>query len=221
MGCAVLQKPVRPGHLLRKLLGPRYFTPLGRAWRAFFVSLPAVVDSVPALAANARVLEVGGGDGLLMNTLCTRFPELKATIIDIQPEVGSALGAAIRPRVELLGGTSLRAYAALGRATPELVVLCDVLHHVPPAQRPTFFADLARVVGPSTLLFVKDVRPGSPRALLGYLADRFITGDRDVAPLDEAEVERLAQRHFPWLTPRRTALFARDAPNYSIVFSPG
>jgi 2-polyprenyl-3-methyl-5-hydroxy-6-metoxy-1,4-benzoquinol methylase len=210
---------VRLGHLVRKLLGPRYFKPLGRAWRSLFVSLAEVVESVPALSPHARVLEVGGGDGQLMNALCARFPQLKATIIDIQAEVGTALDPSVRQRVEVLGGTSVRAYAALERPAPDLVLLCDVLHHVPPAQRAAFLEDLALVVRADTLLFVKDVRPGSPRAYLGYLSDYYITGDRAVSPLAEADVEAMIASQFPWLEPRRTGLHVRDAPNYSIVFS--
>lgn len=216
----MLQRPVRPGYLVRKLLGPRFFKPVGRAWRAFFVSLAEVVDSVPALSPDARVLEVGGGDGLLMNALCARFPHMRATIIDIQSEVGTALDESTRPRVELMGGTTLRAYAALGRPAADVVLLCDVLHHVLPAERRAFLEDLALVVHPRTLVFVKDVRPGSPRAYLGYLADRYITGDRGVCPLAEPDVEALVQSQFPWLKPTRTALHSRDAPNYSIVFAP-
>jgi ubiquinone/menaquinone biosynthesis C-methylase UbiE len=215
----MLQRPVPLGQLARKVLGPRYFKPLGDAWRACFVSLARVVESVPNLPSHAHVLEVGGGEGQLMNALCARFPHVQATLIDISAVAGSALVAGVRERVELLGGMTVRQYAELARPAPDLVVLCDVLHHVPPRQRATFLQDLACVVQPHTRLFIKDVRPGSPRAYLGYLSDRYITGDREVAPLAEADVEALIHQHFPWLTPRRTALHAQDAPNYSIVFA--
>jgi trans-aconitate methyltransferase len=200
------------------LLGPDLFKPVGRAYRAFFVDLAQVAASFPPLPRYARVLEVGGGDGQLLNALLARFPDAHATMIDIAPELGGALAPALLARVDLLPNTSVREYAARGRPQPDVITVCDVVHHIPPEHRVRFFADLRELIGPTTMLVVKDIRPGTPRAYLSYLADRYISGDRNTSLLDEAALEALVKSAIPGLAAERTPLYDRDAPNYAIVF---
>jgi 2-polyprenyl-3-methyl-5-hydroxy-6-metoxy-1,4-benzoquinol methylase len=210
---------VSPGQLVRRVLGPRLFKPLGRLYRSVFVDLDAVSASFPALPPNARVLEVGGGDGQMLSALLARFPDARATMIDVSAQLGGALEPAVRARVEVLPSTSMRKYAELGRPAPDLISVCDVVHHVPPALREEFFGDLARLLGPHTSLVIKDIRPGSPRARLSYLADRYISGDQQVSLIGEDALEALVKRSLPRLRPTRTSLIDRDGPNYAIVFS--
>jgi Methyltransferase domain len=210
---------VTPGQLVRRVLGPRLFKPLGRLYRSVFVDLEAVAASFPALPAKARVLEVGGGDGQMLNALLARFPDARATMIDLSTQLGDALEPTLRERVEVLPGTSVRQYAALGRPAPDLISVCDVVHHVPPALREVFFTDLATLMDRHTTLVIKDIRPGSPRALLSYLADRYVSGDAGVSLIGEDLLEAQVARALPDLRPERTNLFAHDAPNYAISWA--
>jgi 2-polyprenyl-3-methyl-5-hydroxy-6-metoxy-1,4-benzoquinol methylase len=207
-----------PGQFARRLLGPQLFKPLGDAYRAFFVDLNAVAASFPQLSRRASILEVGGGDGQLMNALLARFQEAHATMIDISPRLGDALDKALLARVQLLPNTSIKQYIERGHPPPDLISVCDVVHHVPLDQRVRFFADLRPLIGPDTLLVVKDIRPGTPRAYLSYLADRYVSGDRTVSLLDEAELEALVKSAIPGVQAERTSLYDHDAPNYAIVF---
>lgn len=207
-----------PGKLVRRLLGPRLFQPLGDAYRALFVSLEQVAKSFPTLAAGTHVLDVGGGDGQIVNELLRLYPDIRVTIIDIAAELGGALAPENRPRVTVLPRTSIHDYLALRLPAPDLVSVCDVVHHVPTAQRAQFFAEIANLLRPETPLFVKDIRPGGYRATLACLADRYVTGDRHVTLASEEEMEHLVQSAMPDRTPQRTELFSRDAPNYAIVF---
>jgi hypothetical protein len=207
-----------PGQLARRLLGPELFKPLGDAYRAFFVDLAAVAASFPELPRRASILEVGGGDGQLLNALLARYPSAHATMIDISPQLGGALDRALLARVRLLPNTSIRKYVERGYPPPDLISVCDVVHHVPPAQRVRFFADLRPLIGPGTTLVVKDIRPGSARAYLSYLADRYVSGDRGVRLLDEDALEALVKSAIPGVQAERTALYEQDAPNYALVF---
>jgi 2-polyprenyl-3-methyl-5-hydroxy-6-metoxy-1,4-benzoquinol methylase len=207
-----------PGQFARRLLGPQLFKPLGDAYRAFFVDLSAVAASFPNLPRRASILEVGGGDGQLLNALLARFPEAHATMIDISPRLGDALDKKLLARVQLHPSTSIRQYIERGHPPPDVISVCDVVHHVQPDQRVRFFSDLRPLIGPDTLLVVKDIRPGSPRAYLSYVADRYISGDREVSLLNEDELEALVKSAIPGVQATRTPLHEQDAPNYAIAF---
>jgi 2-polyprenyl-3-methyl-5-hydroxy-6-metoxy-1,4-benzoquinol methylase len=210
-----------PGQVVRKLAGPRLFKPLGRAYRSIFVDLERVVDSVPPLSPGSHILDVGGGDGQVINRLLLRNREVRATMIDIGTQLGGALDPEVQERVEVLPGTSLRDYAARGQSKPDLVMVCDVVHHVPTTMRRGFFEDLALVVGPETRLLIKDINPGTPRALLSYLADRYVSGDKSVQLVSDREIEALVRDSLPQLRAHPTELLRWDAPNYAIVFAAG
>jgi hypothetical protein len=211
---------VSPGQLARRLLGPRLFPRVGRAYRALFVDLERVVDSFPPLPPAGHVLEVGGGDGELLNVLLARHPGLRATLIDLNPGAGGGLRPALRDRVELLSGTSLADWLARSdRRQVDLVVLSDVVHHVPGQERAAFLAQLRGLLERrQTVLVVKDVRRGGWRAWLSELSDRYVSGDRQVRYLVEDEMEALVTASIPGVTATRTALFSRNPPNYCLVF---
>jgi len=206
------------GGIARSLLGERWFPVIGARYRAFFVDLEKVIDSLPPLPQNAQILDVGGGDGAVLNVILGRYPNARATMIDLSTKLGSSLVPERAQRVTMLPGVTLREYQGMDRPRPDLVVISDVLHHIPPAQRPGFFAELRAVIcGNETALFVKDVEPGSWRATAGYLADRYISRDPNVELIGEASLRALLRETFPGATVTSTDLVARDRPNYSVV----
>jgi hypothetical protein len=210
-----------PGGLARSLLGPRRFARVARFYRAIFVDLDAVAACLPDLPRGSQVLDVGGGDGELLNRWLARRPDLRVAMIDPASSVGSALRPELGERVALHPGTSLAAYRRLGPEPPEAVLLCDVLHHVPVTERDAFFAELRALVdGRPVRVIVKEVAPGSLRSWLGWLSDRYVSGDRHVHLLGRAELRALVACHFPDLVARETPLFERDPPNYCIEFAP-
>jgi hypothetical protein len=50
-----------PGQLVRAILGPRLFKPVGELYRSMFVDLERVVESFPPLPRDAWLLDIGGG----------------------------------------------------------------------------------------------------------------------------------------------------------------
>jgi len=209
-----------PGQIARRLLGPRAFRLVGRAYRRVFVDLRKVVESFPPLPEGAEVLDVGGGDGEVVNLLLARFPSVRVTMIDLGENIGTALDSGYRDRVRVLPKTSVEAYAQQGGRVPDVLILSDVLHHIPIDARPRFFEDLASLVrGRAVTLIVKDVAPEGVRSRCAYLADRYISGDRNVAFLSPAELEASVRRAFPAATAAETDLVRRDFPNYALVFA--
>jgi len=210
---------VSPGPLLRRLLGDRWFPILGRLYRRVFVDLRKVVEGFPEVPEGGHILDVGAGDGELMNLLLPLNPGATATLIDVAPQVGGWLRADLRDRVEALPETSVAAYAKRKRPV-DLVILSDVVHHVPLPERPGLLADLRELLGGrAAKLVVKEVEPGSWRAQIYYLADRFITGDRNVRFIRRDEVRRLVQGAVPEAACEETDLYRRNPPNYCLIFS--
>lgn len=199
-----------PGQIVRRLLGPA-FQPVGEVYRRIFVDMAVIADWIAArLPADARVLDVGGGDGYVVKLLLDRRPDICVTMTDVATDVGSFLGPAERARVTLLHGTD----AGTLSGSFDAITLADVVHHVPLAQRPGFLAmlaDLAVRTGAQRII-VKDIRPRGLRAWLALVSDHWITGDRAVVQLGEADMI------LPGWTCSEQAM--PDYPNYCLVFTP-
>jgi SAM-dependent methyltransferase len=76
----------------------------------------------------------------------------------------------------------------------DLVVLCDVLHHVPVAFRQELLDAIRATLAPGGAFVLKEwERTSTPIHWLGYASDRWVTGDRiHYMTRDEAR-ERLAR----------------------------
>jgi hypothetical protein len=203
------------------VLGPRFFPLAGRWYRRIFVDLDEVVRCLPPLPSGALVLDVGGGDGEIVNRLLRQRPDLRIVMLDRNPRLGGSLDDEARRRVVLKAGTSLSEYRGAGGQPPDAVLISDVVHHVPVGEREAFFADVRQVLGDApALVIVKDVEPGHFISWLSLMADRYVSGDRQVALVSQDEVERLAVAALPGFASERTALLARNPPNYCSVFRP-
>lgn len=208
------------GSLARAVLG-KSFPRVGRLYRSLFADLKKVVAAVPVIPPRARILDIGGGDGEVVNELLLRYPDAQVTMIDVSRSAGGALRPELRDRVQVLPGLSVREYAGGNPGPPDLIVITDVIHHIAPAERNGFFAELRELPGASAAtIFIKDVEPGHLRAWLSYLSDRFITGDPNVALVSRAQLRRLVLDAFPGHSVEETRLMQVDSPNYALVFRP-
>jgi hypothetical protein len=210
-----------PGALARRLLGDRAFRVAGRAYRSVFVDLDGEIATIATeIPSNAHVLDVGGGDGEPLDRLLALRPDVRVTTIDVAANVGSWISPVHAARVECRACTTLAEYLASGACLPDVLLLADVMHHVPPTQRPSFLTSIAELLRrqPALRLIVKDVEPGHWRATLGYWSDRYVTGDRDVSPVSRAALVELVRGACGPLAWRETPLYASDPPNYALVF---
>ena len=203
-----------PGQFARRLLG-RHFESVGKVYRRFFVDLDKVVAIFAReLPHGARVLDIGGGDGALIDRLLDRRPDLKISLCDLSPSIGEFLSDANRARVKLLPATRF----ASASGTFDAITLSDVIHHIPVAQRDDFFRSLAGAcpAWQCRKLVLKDIEPGAIRSGLSVLADRYITGDRHVVLFSRTDFAQMAAKYFP--TAKRTSEMA-DWPNYCETLS--
>ncbi len=182
------------GPRVRRLFG-RHERSVAAAYRSLFVDLDAFVRNVHVRVEKVhRILEIGCGDGAISERLVAMYPNATVTAIDICERPGR-LFAGDATRVRFLRAS----VAELRRLDPEpypLVVIADVLHHVPRGERVAFLGDAAKMVASSGIMVLKDwVRRASLVYILGYCSDRFVTGDR-VHYFAENELRELVQELF-------------------------
>jgi 2-polyprenyl-3-methyl-5-hydroxy-6-metoxy-1,4-benzoquinol methylase len=182
------------GPYVRSKLG-RFERPAFDLYRSLFFDLGAFVRELRARApAPRRVLEIGCGPGVVTELLADAFPAADLTGIDICDAPGKLCRNA-SGRTQFLKTTSadLRAH----RPEPfDLVVMSDVLHHVPPAERRTLLEDSRDLASGSAVVVLKEwVRQHTPAYVLGYVSDRFITGD-DIHYMSDGELRELTRNVF-------------------------
>lgn len=209
------------GRALRRLLGAGLSRRAGRYYRAIFVDLDEVARALAsAIPPGARVLDVGGGDGVPLNHLLRIRDDIRVTTIDPAPEVGQWIETEFGGRVVRRARTTLAEFTAGADEPPDVLLMVDVVHHIPPSERVIVFDGIAGLLrrAPGMRVIIKDVEPGSLRARLGYWSDRFVTGDARVSPVSRDEIRALVRATLGPMRIEETGLFDADRPNYALVF---
>lgn len=180
------------GPFIRRMFGP-YERQISEAYRAAFFDIDAFVERMRQWAPNAtKILEVGCGEGAVTERLNAAYPDAEIIAIDITPRLGRLYKGSrdkvrfIRCNVQKIAATEPRQY--------DLVVLCDVLHHVPVAFRQELLDAIRATLAPGGAFVLKEwERTSTPIHWLCYATDRWVTGDRiRYMTRDEAR-ERLAR----------------------------
>lgn len=162
-------------------------------YRARYIDLDSLALELRSLAPASRILEVGCGDGLFTTCLARAFPEADILGIDIAAQPGRLYrGETTRVRFR---SQRVQDVEAADSAPFDLVVVCDVLHHVLPEEQAEFLQLSRRLAGPDGVFVVKEwERRRNLAHFFAWFSDRFITGDRvRFQTLDElhAQVTRL------------------------------
>jgi hypothetical protein len=193
----------------------------GRWYRSIFVDLAREAAALATVIPHgAHLLDIGGGDGEPLNHLLALRPDLRVTTLDPGPVVGQWIEACFDGQVTRLARTSLEEYLTQRRPDPDAILIADVLHHIPKAQRADFLSSVGVLLerAPQVRIIVKDVEPGYWRARLGFWSDRYVTRDLGVSPISREHVARLFEETFGPLRRENTNLFEADRPNYAIAF---
>lgn len=205
------------GPMLRKWMSPRMERRLSGVYRSVFVDLRTVAATLaPVLPDDARILDIGGGDGELLNHLFALRPDLHVTMVDIAPSVGKFVEASHGSRVELQPGTSVEQHLAMSPPPYDAVLVSDVMHHLPGGYRGDFLRAVGASLKPGGSVFVKDVEPGHPVAWLSLVCDHYVSGDRGVVLVSTEELRELAARVLPPHRMSEIGLLAKDRPNYLV-----
>jgi len=166
------------GSGVRSLFGPLE-PAIARIYRGIFIDIGAFADTLSSWVTPTRILEVGCGEGHLTEELSRVFPSASITGIDISPRLGRLFGGN-RSRVTFRN-IPVEQLVAENPAAFDLVIICDVLHHVPVPARAAFLANCAACVAHGGAFVLKDWK--RTRTLiygLCYFSDRFISQDQVV-----------------------------------------
>lgn len=81
--------------LFRKGLGKKFFK-LAIIYRSFFVNLGLVASAVSEfIPSSALVIDIGGGDGMLLNWLLQSRKDICVNMLDIANNIGCLLRFAL------------------------------------------------------------------------------------------------------------------------------
>jgi len=168
---------MRIGSFVRRMFGP-YERHVAEAYRSLYIDISSFVRVTHEWAPRAnKILEVGCGEGAVTERLVMAYPESTVTAIDVTPRVGR-LYRGPRGRVQF----TRCEVQAIARSEPgqyDLVILSDVLHHVPVALRQKLLDAVRTSMAPGgTFVFKEWERRFSAIHCLAYASDRWLTGDR-------------------------------------------
>jgi 2-polyprenyl-3-methyl-5-hydroxy-6-metoxy-1,4-benzoquinol methylase len=206
------------GPFVRRLFGP-YERQVTDAYRRMFVDLDDWTARIGSWMPHAeRILEVGCGEGAMTERLAKRYPHAEITAIDITPRLGR-LYSGDRRRVTFQQAT-IEEIATERPGAFDLIVLSDVIHHVPPSLRTSLLQGIRGALTPGgTFIFKEWIRTGTPIHWLCEASDRFLTGDT-VSYLDAAEVRALLDGVFGSTAVRETRLVRPWKNNVAMLLKP-
>ncbi len=173
------------GAAVRKSLG-RYERPVSDLYRSVFINLEDLAANIRDWSQPKRILEIGCGEGALAELVVRDFPEAEYLGIDIISHLGR-MYVGPQDKVEFRQVTA----EYLANELPgkfDLILINDVMHHVPEALRLGLLAAAKDLLAPEGALIFKDwVRRPSPIHALCYVADVYVGGDKSVRymPMDE------------------------------------
>ena len=142
-------------------------------WRAYQRGMRAQANPlaswlarrVPVPAGARDMLDVGGSHGYFSVVLCRRYPELRATVLDLPDAVEHAAPLlereAMGERVVLRAGDALT--DDLGTDAFDLILIFSLVHHFDDVTNRRLVTRAARALRPGGYLVIGDaVRPASP-----------------------------------------------------------
>lgn len=182
------------GASIRRAFGP-YERQVSEIYRRCFIDLEDLAGCIRDWTAPTSILEIGCGEGALAERLVRDFPDAHYTGVDVIPHLGRMFDGP-QSRVEF------RQIPAeeLAQECPnafDLVVINDVLHHVPDSLRVGILeAAKDLLCDGGTLVFKDWVRRFTPIHLACYVADVYIGGDRNVRYMALSEQRRLLENCF-------------------------
>ncbi|MFI4891523.1 MAG: class I SAM-dependent methyltransferase [Steroidobacterales bacterium] len=165
------------GSFVRRLFGS-YEHRIAAVYRAIYIDMDALIECFLRWQPSAtRILEVGCGEGAVTERLNSAYGGATITAIDITPRVGR-LYRGPRERVRFVQ-CAVQKIAVSEPARYDLVILSDVMHHVPVELRQGLLDSIRAALAPGGLFIFKEwERNIAPIHWLAYASDRWLTGDR-------------------------------------------
>lgn len=182
------------GTAVRSALGPFELAAI-HVYRSAFIDLDSLAVTISTVTPAKRVLEIGCGDGALATALHRALPGAQFLGIDPGMVEPGRMYEGDRNSVEFRRITS----GELIAQHPEpfdLVVVCDVLHHVAEEDRAQLLRDAAALTATGGTVAVKEWERSGRWWWPAYLADRWVSGDSTVRFMPRGELDRMIGQAF-------------------------
>jgi trans-aconitate methyltransferase len=107
-----------------------------------------------------RILDLGGGPGVLAEGMARRWPQAAVTVLDLDPVLLELARAALPANVHVRHGDLASAsWAADTGRGHDLIVIVMTLHYLPAAQARAVYRNALDALAPGGLLVVADLMP--------------------------------------------------------------
>jgi len=142
------------------------------------LTTPEVALRLPMPRGATAMLDIGGSHGYYSVALCRRYPELRATVLDLPDAVAAAAPLLAREgmgdRVVHWADNALT--ADLGHEEYDLILVANLVHHFTESQNRDLVRRCSRALRPGGRLVIGEVvRPPTPQAAgqIGALTDLY------------------------------------------------
>ena len=202
------------GMFLRQFGGGEIFQVLAPVYRRIFYSINLFIKMTIPQSFNGTLLDLGGGDGAVLNKLLKlNNPKL---VYFIDPTPNSGLMVADQNVIKKIG-FYLHEVKEIQDLNFDLILLVDVLHHVEPEMRNELLVQALNRLSTTGSLLIKEVEPKGFRSKLTYWADVYISKDPVVSFLSSKSLIELIHEIDPKLVVIRHQKYNKwDFPNYAI-----
>lgn len=154
---------------------------------------PEIARRTPVPKGATTMLDIGGSHGFYSVSICRRYPQLNAVILDLPMAVKHAAPILAKEgmgaRVVHRSGDALK--DDLGTEAWDFVFVSRLVHHFDEAANRDFVARIARALKPGGLLAILDmIRPNKPGAggQLGSLLDLYFALTSEAGTWSVAEI---------------------------------
>jgi ubiquinone/menaquinone biosynthesis C-methylase UbiE len=183
------------------------------------LSAPEVAARISGLGNPLTMLDVGGGHGAYSAAFCRRYPQLKATILDLPQavEVAAPLVAEEGLEERIVHKSGNAKTEDLGRGGWDIILVSHLMHHFSDAQNRSLLKRAADALRSNGIIVILDVLRDSSRVI----------GSQTVALLDfyfaitSLSGTLSAEQIASWLTPIQLSIERiiplRSAPGISVI----
>lgn len=171
------------------------------------LTLASIVEALPMPREARRLIDLGGSHGLHAMALCSRYPNLHATVMDLPEALANTkravADARLEQRVTLKPGDFLK--DDMGRGY-DAVLLFEIVHNHTPDENRELIARASRALNPGGIVAVlEDVKEHAldehnaafSLAMFACSGDRTYARDEIAAWLKGAELSRIEQVKLP------------------------
>ena len=118
------------------------------------------IQRVPVTKNRTKMLDIGGANGQYTTALCTKYPRLQATILDLEEAIAKVAPLTVEVQHQIAYQVGNALTADLGEDKYDVILLSNVAHHFTEAQNQDLTHRIARSLRKDGIFIVNEfIRP--------------------------------------------------------------